>query len=336
MQRKRLALWLSLLAIVAVVMAGCAPRPGAGETVAAAGPDGLAIDLPALVIDFDSTGAASIGNVPVKQLGDLFAPGMLDSLQMPPNVIQFLVDSNIQHIQINNVPSGLLLLVNGQPIPSLKWDGQSLTNTAELVNMLGAGVPALEKLLPTLTHIGVGVILRFPRAEGVAEIPTYIEGGGPAAQAAREAQERFLATVGTPPKINLPIVYEADGSWRVGDLTDTEWTNLTGLPWGALRLQPQMIQALMNANIQEITLSTDSRGIHVGINGKELPYIGWADGELNHVLDLAEQMGLWDTLADPNMNMGEIVATIESLLPVVQAAETNISVRFPAAMAAAR
>jgi sulfur carrier protein ThiS len=335
MRTPRLTLWLSLLSVAVILLAGCAPRAGSGQTVAEAGPDALAIDLPALVIDFDAQGQPSIGNVPLAQLGDMLPAAMLQSLAMPTAQVTFMTESNIQHVQIDNTPSGLLLLVNGRPIPSLRWDGEILSATAETLEVLGVGVPALENVLPLVSNIGLGVILRFPIAEGQEALPTYIE-ESPAALAAQQAQADFLADVGAPPKINLRVAYDAEGGWRVGDLTDTEWTNLTGVPWSALRLQPNMIQGLISSNITEVTLSTDASGIHIAVNGNALPYIGWADGELNHLIDLAGQMGLWDTLADSGMNMGEIVGMVQTLLPVVQASETNISVSFPEAVASAQ
>jgi len=333
MKKQRVSLWLSLALIIALVLAGCAPRAGAGDTAAMAQPDDIAVDLPALVIDFNSDGEASIGNVPVAQLAGMFGGGAAGQLTMPASTVEQMTTSNIQHLQVSNVPSGLLILVNGQPIPSLKWDGEQLVATAEVIEQLGAGADVLAKLLPLVAHFGIGAIVRFPVAEGVAQIPLYVEGADSAAVAAQQAQSEFLAAVGTPPKIVLPVLYEPDGTWRVGDLTDTEWSNLTGLPWSAARMTPQAMQSLKEAGITDIALGTDARGIHISINGKELPYIGWADGELNHVLDLADQMGLWKTLSDQGMNMGEIIAVVETLLPAVQAAETDIHVYFPAEVA---
>ncbi len=333
MQKQRLSLWLTGLAVAVLVLAGCAPRAMGGQTAAQSGEQDLVVDLPALVIDIDAAGNPSVGNVPLSQLGQTFAPGMLDSLVVPAETVTFLTESNIQHIQIDNTPTGLLLLVNGQPIPSLKWNGEILTGTGQLVSQLGAGVPVLEKFLPLLTNLGIGVIVRFPLAQGAEPIPTYVE-GGEAAMAARAAQEDFLATVGdTPPTIKLPVYYDTDGGWRVGDLSDAEWSNLTGVPFQAARLQPAMVANLMNAGITEISLQTDAEGIHLSINGRALPYIGWADGEITHLLTLGEQMGLWNTLADSGLNMGEITSMVETMLPVVQSTQTAINVYFPSGVA---
>ncbi len=333
MQHSRSTTWAAILMVAVLVLAGCAPRAGGG-VFTTPGAEKLAVDLPALLIDFDDAGQPSVGNVPVAQLASQFAPGMLDSLVLSPDLVQYMVESNIQHLQISNSPQGLILQVNGRSLPSLRWDGQILEDTAGAIDLLGAelgaGVALVEKLLPLIAHVGIGVIARFPVAEGVAQIPLYTTEDPEAALAAKQIQDDFLATVDTTPTITVPVFYDAQGNWRVGDLTDAEWINLTGLAvFDSFRMQPTAVNQLMQQGISQLSISTDASGIHVRINGHSLPYIGWADGELNNVLDLAEQMGLWNTLADRNMNTGEIVAMIEQLLPIVQTSEVTITAHFP-------
>ena len=102
MQTKRLSFWVTLTLIGVFLLAGCAPRAGGGENLAMAGSDDLVVDLPALVIDFNSEGEPSVGNVPLAQLADTFAPGTLDAAVLPPDIVTYMVDSNIQHLQIDN------------------------------------------------------------------------------------------------------------------------------------------------------------------------------------------------------------------------------------------
>jgi len=337
MQKRRLLSWLSLLSVAVFVLAGCAPRATSGLTAGQAGDNSLVIDLPALVVDINADGTPSLGNIPVAQLAAAIpaAAGQVDKLVVPVDTVKMLTDSDIQHIQIDNSPAGLLILVNGEPIPSLKWDGQILSNTGGLITQLGAGAPVLEKMLPILTKIGLGVILRFPLKEGVAAIPTYVE-GGQAATTAKKAQEDFLASVGnTPPTITLPVFYNADGKWRVGDLSDAEWTNLTGLPLQATQLSPSAIKGIMAAGITQVSLFTNKDGLHVSINDHELPYLGWGDGEINHLLDVSGKLGLLKIIADSGMNMSEVLGMVQTLLPAVEATNTNINVYFPGSLASA-
>ncbi|MFZ1757464.1 MAG: hypothetical protein WAU10_27195 [Caldilineaceae bacterium] len=325
--QKRITLWVAMLMIAALALSGCAPRAGAGSSAAMAMDDELVIDLPAIVIDFASDGTASIGGIPAAEMGAI-AGVDLSTLGIAPEWVDYFSMTNIQHLQIDNTAGGLLILVNGQPIPSLEWDTNSLIATAGAVESLGIAVPVLDKVLPLVQQLGIGAILRFPVQAGAEVIPFSVMGDGSAAEMAKAAQDEFLAAVGSPPKINLPIVYQTDGSYSVGDLSDADWTALTGVPWNALRLDPSVISGLTGSGITSMALETDQAGIHVSINGNELPYIGWGNGEVQHVLNLADQMGVWDAYL-PGMNMDDMMSTIDALPPVVQTTNANISVYLP-------
>ena len=156
MQSKQLALWLTLLLIAVLIIAGCAPRAQGGETAALAGTEDLAIDMPALVIDFEADGTASVGGVPVAQLDDTFAEGALDALVLPADQIAQMTDAGIQHVQISNSPNGLLILVNGQPIPSIKWDGEILTTTAEAAEAVWGQNPNAGKIAAPRDSFWIG------------------------------------------------------------------------------------------------------------------------------------------------------------------------------------
>ncbi len=336
MYNRRIAVWASLLLVAMLVLSGCAPRAGAGSSAALAkDPTELVIDLPALVVDINADGSPSIGNVPVAELGAL-AGADLSTLAVPKEWVDYMVAGNIQHIQVDNKADGLLLLVNGQPIPSLVWDGESLQTTAEVLNTFGVAIPMAEKVLPLVQRLGIGVIVRFPVPEGAEIIPFYVEGDDTAAMAAKKAQEEFLAAVGVPPRINLPVFYNADGSFTLGDLTDAEWSALTGAPVYALRLNPQLVQSLAERGVKSLTISTDAEGIHIMVNGKALPTLTWGNGELQHLLNVADQMNLWELVA-PGMNMGDILATVHELLPVIQTTDFDLHVFLPGSgMAVAR
>ncbi len=340
MPKKLFPVWVIVLLIVALLVAACAPRAGGGEVLKLDDAADLTVDMPALVIDFDSQGQPSIADLPLTKLVSNVAPGALDSLVLPPNVVQMLSENGVQHLQISNSPKGLLLLVNGEPMPSLKWDGQKLANTSKLIELagvdLGSATTIVEKLLPLVNHLGIGVIARFPVQDGVEKIAlTYDAGAGTGAKT-QEAQADFLATVRDQPSITVPIFYDAQGSWRVGDLTSDEWISLTGMPvFDSIRLRPEVVQRLIKQNVNEFALYTDTAGIHISVNGEDLPYIGWGDGELTNVITLVEQMGLTDTLSAAGMNANDITMMLETLLPAVQATEITVTAHFPESMAVA-
>jgi hypothetical protein len=329
MQPKRHHRWLVVAAIFVLTLAGCAPRPGQGEAAAQPGADQLVIDLPTLLIDVDQNGSFSVGGVPLAALASSFGVAGLETLSLPPEQVTTLTDANIQHFQINNGPDGLKLLVNGEEIPTLVWDDESLAALQGLAGELGEGVPPiLQQLLPVLGRVGVGATVRFPLAQAAELIPLEVTGEAASATAAAEAQEAFLASVGTPARINIPVQYAADGSWTVADMTDTEWIALTGQTfWESLRLPEELIGDLTAAGVSEMVVSTDQNGIHIAINGQQLPYISWGEGRLSHALGLAAQAGLLGDIGGEDV--GSLAAAIEALLPMITSSEVQIHVFLP-------
>ncbi len=260
----------------------------------------------------------------------------LSTLAMDPAWVNYMTESGIQHLGVNNGANGLLILVNGEPVPSIEWNGESLVATAEAMRTFGMAIPMLEKVLPLVQRLGIGVIVRFPVKAGADIIPLYIEGESEAAKMAMKAQEEFLAAVGSPPKINLPVFYDADGSFTVGDLTDAEWSALTGAPLYTLRLNPQVVKNLAAAGVKSLGVRTDAKGIHVLLNGAELPTLTWDGGKLQHLINVADQMNLWALVA-PGMEMGDILAAVDSVLPVVQTTDAPVPIFLPeGAMAVSR
>jgi hypothetical protein len=327
MQRGRFSVVVALCLVAGLILAGCAPRATTGEAATAADDSSIVVDLPALVIDIQSDGSATVGEMSLASLGEMVGQN-LSTLSVPVEWVDYFSAANIQHIQIANTPEGILILVNGQAIPSLAWDGEKLVATAEVLEQFGATVALLDKILPLVRNLGIGVTLRMPVAQG-AEVLPLTTMDDTVARTALAAQEEFLRAVGTPPTFQVVLTYAEDGTWTLGEMTQAEWSSIAPIPWEQLNLPPQTIQAASNAGIDEVGLTTNAQGIFISINGKTLPYITWADGRINHVLNLALEAGLLDGLMGANPNMATLMETVESLLPAVQASNVNIRVVFP-------
>lgn len=314
---------LMLLLVVLTALAGCGPRATGGAVAASADESQVVIDLPALVIDVQADGSMTIGGQPVTQLGAMIGQD-LSTLAVPVDTVNFLTQAKIQHIQIDNTAEGILILVNGQPIPSLAWDGEKLVATGEVLETLGGGLALLDKLLPMIRNLGIGVILRFPVAAGTEILP-FVAADDEAASRALAAQQEFLDAVGTPPTFEVTVTYADDGTWSVAGLSQAELAQFLPAVQNTLNLPLNVIQTASGAGIDEIALSTNPDGIFIAVNGKTLPYITWADGRINHVLTLAQQTGL---LGD-DLNAQTLLNTIEGLLPAVQASNLKLTVVFP-------
>jgi len=331
MKSRRLILLVSVMLAALIALAGCGPRAGGGELSANSKAGDLVVDLPAIYIDFDNDGNPSIGGQSVTQLAAL-AGQNLDQLKIDKQWIQYLTATNVQHIHIDNTPNGLMILVNGEPIPSLGWDGKTLTSTGAAVKMLSPAVPPmLEKLLPLITQLGIGAVIRFPVADGAPVIPLVVQGDKTAAAQALSAQKEYLASVGTPPQVRVTVNYAADGTWQVEGMTAEEWQQaVPGFNWRSLNLTPEVIQSATGAGISTVGLATNKDGVFISINGNTLPHLTWGNGEINHVLDLAAQMGLLQMLPGGNgPQMQTMLDTVKSLLPAVQTSDVNLTVNFP-------
>jgi hypothetical protein len=321
MLNRRVTFWATIMLIAVLSLAACAPRSGQGSS-AAGGDDQLVIDLPALVIDIMVDGSVSVSNMSLGGIAALAGQAELVP-SFPPDTVDWMTASNIQHIQVSNTPGGLLLLVNGQSVPSVRYDGESLSATADALSSFGMAIPAMDKILGLVDQIGIGVIARFPVAEGSAAIPLYMEGDSSAAMAAKAAQEEFLASVGTPPRINLPIFYGDDGSLSIGDLSIDELSAMTGVSLDALVMGLGPLEAVRGMGVSVLGISTDKDGITISLDGNSLPTLDWSDGKASNLIEVASQIPLLEM-----MGLGSVLPMVNQLLPLVQSAEIDLTLHF--------
>jgi hypothetical protein len=323
----------TLLLAVTLTLSGCSARAGAGETAVIApltdqlGGAPLLADLPALVITYSDAGEPSIGSAPLGDLQALVPATLLSQLTVDQATIDRLVNAGIQHVQISNTPSGLRILVNGQPLPTLVWDAKSLDALLQILEPIEpSAVAALGNLLDTTTNIGVGVVVELPVPAGAAAIPLIVTGEGSNAAAAEAAQQAFVARAGGTPVVQIPVRYADDGTWTVQGLTDTEWQALTGLPFGYVRLNPELIAGAVSAGINQVIVWTDRDGIHVTLGERELPYLRWGDGGIQTLLDLALRLGV---MQENEVAPDTLKLLVDQWLPALQSTELRIVVDFP-------
>ena len=109
-----------LLLLLGFLLAGCSARPDAGLT-AAMSDSGLVLDLPAITVDYDNSGAPVLAGITAAELAAVL-PGGIDRLTLPATAIDVAKNAGIQHVQVSNTPNGLRLFVNGAALPGLAWD----------------------------------------------------------------------------------------------------------------------------------------------------------------------------------------------------------------------
>ena len=327
MRSRRWTVLLSVLLVGLLMMSACAPRTTAGEVAAGAGASEIAVDLPALVLDIQEDGSLSVGGQSLADLGAVVGQD-LSTFSVPPDTVGTLVGSNIQHIQVENTPDGLLILVNGKAIPSLAWDGESLVTTAEVLDQFGAApIALLDKILPLIRNLGLGVIIRAPVAAGAEQLP-LVSPDDAAAQRAMSAQQEFLQAVLVPPTFLVTVSYAPDGSWEIAGISQEDLATLAPALGNALPSDPAFPQTMNSLGIDKLGVSTNEDGFFISINGKTLPYVTWADGRINNVLDLAVKTGMLDD-AVPGMDIEGLLQYVDALLPALLATQIGVNIEFP-------
>jgi hypothetical protein len=310
---------------LALLLSGCGARLGGGALAARAPDAPLVIDLPALTVDYHTDGTAYLGSVPAIAVGTALGVD-LAPLNLTPAQVALLIDADIAAVQITNTPDALLILVNGRPLPPLRWTAESLTTTAETLQALAPPLQPLTALLPTLATLGGGVILRFP-TPGAAPVDPLAMTTVPTSTLAAD-QAAYLAAIGAPPALAIEVFYAPDGRWTVDGLDATAWSALLPLPWARLNLDANTIQTLRSAGITTLTLRSDRNGLFVTVNERPLPYLSWANGELNNVIILAEEGGIFRQLLDDTPTAYSLAVTLERLLPLVQMTAVTLQVHF--------
>ena len=133
MLNRRVTFWAAITLIAILALSGCAPRVGQGSLDVDS--DQLVIDLPALVLDIGADGSVSIHECYSCRLGfHACRWRRIGFAHQRHDRYVFMSMANIQHIQVSNTPEGLLLLVNGLSIPSISYDGDSLSALPGAIN----------------------------------------------------------------------------------------------------------------------------------------------------------------------------------------------------------
>ncbi len=312
---------LALVCILGLVAAGCAPRPGGGQTAAMAGDDELVVDLPSIVIDVASDGSTSIGGFDVEDLSG-------QSVAFPADSVSGLTNLNVQHIGIDMHPEGLTLRVNGLPfLGSMQYDSESLGGIANVMESLAQGAaltalgdlaPIVNILSPVVDNLGIGIIVKFPVPAGVEPIPLLMDS---MSGNAIDDVEGFLANVEQQPRISVPIFLAEDGNWSVGDLDQAMVEGLIGAQ-GTLGLPPETVAMMSLGGVQELQVSTTDHGLAIAVNGHGLPVFTWSNGEIESLIALEQS-------APALAGLGEVLELVSNIVPLLQITDVTITLVFP-------
>jgi hypothetical protein len=304
------SVWVSLV-IIAVLLVSCGPATQPVTSPETESGDIFMLALPRIVIDVDSAGIPSLLGVKPTDIG-------LGPIGLDKALVDLMTAANVQHIELRMVGNGILLFVNGKPLPHIGWSDESLlqaSDLAALANVQDAQIELIKKFVPVVRRLGLDLALRFPRQAGVAEIP-LIDPEEAIKLAAAPSDEPAMAVV------KFEIRYDASGVPGILGITASDLTAMgISLP---VAVTPETIQVLQARNIQYLELRGQSNGVFLYVNGNPLPNIVWDESFLTNAADLYLQMS-------PAGPFDEVIRTV---VPALHRADLTIVVHFPLASGA--
>jgi hypothetical protein len=274
------------------------------------------VALPRIVVDFDADGVPSMMGFGLDDLAQygLYVP----NVAIPKMYINEMVARNIQHVELRQTGNGIVLIVNGKPMPHIGWSDQGLQATANLASLFGMGnTGMIGKFLPIVRRLGLDLVLRFPVAEGQA--PVELINPDVAVNVAAAPSDTPASAV-----VAFEVKYDENGVPGILGITAAD---LAAMGINApLALSPEYIALLQANNIQSMELRTKNDGIFIYVNGIALPNIVWDDAMLANAAET------W-VMANPGVQQ-QYVDIARSVAPMLNKADIAIMVHFPLAAGA--
>lgn len=280
-----------LLLVVALMglLPGCATAPPPSEEVmkeVAPTVEEFVLRLPRIYVQYVDNGAGawepSVWGIKASDV-EYWTGADLSALRIPDFYMDWLKDSDVQHVEVVHNGQGIFLFVNGLPLPYLAWSGESIDYAAEVAEAFQVpNARLLRKLLPLLRHIGLDVVVQMPLQAGAEPIP-YRETG-------QELMGVKAQSVGEEPSVqlHLEVTYDDSGvPYVFGMSAELLEAMGYGVPG---KLPPEIIVALKEAGIQRVALQTRGDGLFLFINDRPLPHIAWSEDRLSNAVNLYAAM----------------------------------------------
>lgn len=220
-----------------------------------------------------------------------------------PALAQQLQSANIQKLEIRIGYNGILIYANGQPLPYVTWDADSVATLQDLLSKAPPEVvpngSLIARALPWLRQIGMGFAINV---------------GAPAPADMAWHGETKVATEDVAPTVG-PIQLGGIAFDEQGGL------NIAGLPGSALGvngalLPPATLNLLSSLGIQNVQVKTTANGIQLSTNGRSLPGIAYDSQSLTNVEPLVASLA------------PALAPTLSGILPKLQATALDVGVSF--------
>ncbi|NOX60661.1 MAG: hypothetical protein GXP42_01730 [Chloroflexi bacterium] len=308
--------WLLLLLLLSGVVVAC----GSQVTPVAEPDSEFVLALPRLVIDVDSDGVPSVAGLDPQTLKTItFGQVDLTGVRVPKPYVDWFTATNLQHIEVVHRDDGEYIFVNGNPLPHVGWDADSLRALSDLAGELGVVnrpmAKVLSLLVPFVQRLGLNVAVRFPVQDGVDIIPLR-DPGDPIPQVSAESEAPSIALM----KVHMN--FDENGIPSVLSVSTRELEEALGVSLRQMELPPSAVQQMIDAGIQHITVRTMPSGLYIWVNDNPLPTLVWSDEYLENAANLYGQLYYTDAYATAR-------DAVKTLLPLVDNVDGEIVLIFP-------
>jgi hypothetical protein len=225
----------------------------------------------------------------------------------------------IQHIEIRQTADRLVLLVNGQPMPSLSWKDGSFDSLGQLLALFGPQTAQMgqmiQRLAPLAQRLGLSIALKFPSPAGVEAIPF----------ASEDVALAQPVPVTEPPSmaLQLEVKYNQDGVPSFLGIPPEDVQSMFGGQQLRLALDPQIIQRAQANNVQHLEVRSKGDGLWIYVNGTAVPPVRWDKKTLSSAVDAWVKM---------NPGLSPFVAnTARTVAPFLSNADLSLMLHFPLA-----
>ncbi|HUW15007.1 MAG TPA: hypothetical protein VM537_35140 [Anaerolineae bacterium] len=287
MFRKRIGLLISAMLLLGLVSgcAGVAPGDLEGLTSGLL-PESFVLKLPTIYVEYletpDGSAEPSLSGIGASLIESWFGVD-LSTVKIPAFYVDWIKDSNLQHIEILTDDGGFFFYANGMPLPYMAWDAESLAAAADLAGAFGvANIATIKTGLPWLQRVGLDIVVQMP----LSDDPKII--------AYRDARAGLLATTAAPEikdpvgEIKLHMAYDEEGYPSVLGLPAQALQAMLGFTPG--QMDPQIIAQLKQTGVESLTLRTRGDGLFIFMNDQPLPNVAWSPEHIVNALDLYAQM----------------------------------------------
>ncbi len=245
-------------------------------------------NLPSIPVNFGADGSATAFGF---NLGPI----------LPAATLQQLQGAGVQKLEVRIGYNGIHVYNNGADLPYLSWDADAVATLQDLLRQ-NPSIPnnnLIANALPWLRTIGLGVALNLsPEASNVT---------------------RWSGETSFTPETPAAVV----GPFQLGGIAFDEGGNLSigSVPGSALGLAgpllpPNVLGMLESMGIDKLQVNLDPNVIALSMNDRSLPGLAYDSASL------AAARPVIDAFA-PTLG-----PTLDTVLPVVQAADLDLAVSF--------